>query len=75
MGFKAEGPGHPEVQLAINELFEMGKEEGFKIGTVAANSAGVRKVFESGACYIGITGTSVISNALEQVVSETIKVN
>ena len=73
MGFKAEGAGHPEVQQAINELFRIGKEEGFKIGTVAANSTGVAKGFEMGSCYIGITGTSVISQALEQVVNETMK--
>ncbi|MBT2658416.1 hypothetical protein J7E81_24860 [Bacillus sp. ISL-18] len=70
MGFKAEGAGHPDVQEAIHELFRIGKEEGYKIGTVAANSTGVIKGFESGACYIGITATSVISNALEQVINE-----
>ena len=73
MGFKAEGPGHPKVQQAIHELFRIGKEEGYKIGTVAGNSTGVIKGFESGACYIGITGTSVISNALEQVVNDAMK--
>lgn len=71
MGYKAEGANHPEVQQIIHELFRIAKDQKFKIGTVAANSKGAAKGFEMGASYIGITGTSVISQALVQVVDET----
>lgn len=71
MGYKAEGAQHPEVQRVIQDLYMMAHENGFKIGTVAANASGAVKGFEMGACYIGITGTSVISNAFDQLINET----
>jgi 4-hydroxy-2-oxoheptanedioate aldolase len=70
MGYKAEGAQHPEVQRLISELYRTGQENGFAIGTVAANASGAEKGFEMGACYIGLTGTSVISNAFSQIVKE-----
>ena len=73
MGYRAEGAQHPEVQKAIQGLFRIGEEHGFKIGTVAANASGVAKGFEMGACYIGLTGTSVITHAFDQIVKETMK--
>jgi len=75
MGYKAEGAQHPEVQQVIQELYKIGKEYGFKIGTVAANAQGALKGFELGASYIGITGTSVIMQALDQIVNETMKMD
>jgi 4-hydroxy-2-oxoheptanedioate aldolase len=71
MGFKAELANHPEVKQSIHELFRIANENGFKVGTVAANSAGAANSFKMGACYVGITGHSVIINAFDQVVNET----
>jgi 4-hydroxy-2-oxoheptanedioate aldolase len=68
MGYKSEGPKHPEVQKVVSKLYREAAEENVIIGTVAADSAGAEKAFEKGANYVGIVAISVILKSLEQVV-------
>ncbi|WP_408008289.1 HpcH/HpaI aldolase family protein [Pseudalkalibacillus sp. A8] len=71
MGYKSEGPKHPEVQKVVSDLYRKAAEENFKIGTVASDSTGAQRAFLKGASYVGVVAISVILKSLEQVVDAT----
>ncbi len=68
MGYKSEGPKHPNVQKVVNDLYRKAAEERLKIGTVAASASGAQHAFKKGADYVGIVAISTILRSFEQVV-------
>jgi 2-keto-3-deoxy-L-rhamnonate aldolase RhmA len=72
MGFKEEGPKHPEVQKVVNILYKKAKEKNIMIGTVASDSSSVQDGYERGATYVGVVAISIILKTMEKIVKENI---
>ncbi len=73
MGYAKEGPGHPEVQKAMNYVMEKCNELGVPVGTLTGNAPGVTEREEWGARYIGVGITSVLSAAFDNIVNNGAK--
>lgn len=48
MNYKEEGPKHPEVQKVVDGLYEVARENHYKIGTVAGDGESAQKAFDKG---------------------------
>ena len=68
MGYKEEGPKHPEVVKMIHDLYARAKKLGVPIGSVVGNAAGVQPAIESGATYVVAVITSVLSTSFADIV-------
>ncbi|REJ09073.1 HpcH/HpaI aldolase family protein [Halobacillus trueperi] len=73
MGYKEEGPNHPEVRRVVERIYMEAKERDIKIGTVANDATGANKAYDKGASYVGIVAITVIANALGSVLQSTNK--
>ncbi|MGY4690740.1 HpcH/HpaI aldolase family protein [Salibacterium sp. K-3] len=67
MGYKEEGPAHPEVQQVIRGLYEKGRKLGVKIGTIAGSREGVQQAHHDGASFVSVVMTVVMKKALNDV--------
>ncbi|MGG1686813.1 HpcH/HpaI aldolase family protein [Pseudalkalibacillus sp. NRS-1564] len=70
MNYKEEGPKHPEVQKVVDDLYEIARENHYKIGTVAGDAESAQKAFDKGADYVGIIAVSVMLDAFKNVSKE-----
>lgn len=69
MGYKEDGPKHPEVQKAINGLYEKAKAMNVPVGTIAGGAATVSKVMDKGVLYVATVITSLLSATFAEVVN------
>lgn len=68
MGYKEEGPKHPDVQKVIKELYEKANKLGVRIGTLAGNSAAIPQVVNNGANYVLTVINSFLNDAFKETV-------
>ncbi|MCM3716111.1 aldolase/citrate lyase family protein [Alkalihalobacillus oceani] len=69
LGYKEEGFNHPEVQKKINQVYEKGKELQSIVGTIATTKNEVQKAVEKGNLFIAVVATTVIKNAISDILS------
>ncbi len=67
MGYKAEGPGHPEVRGVIEELFRKGRDQGIIMGSLATDAEDMKKWAELGARYIATMASGLISAKFKEI--------
>ena len=70
MGYKAEGPGHPEVQRVIKELFRKGREKGILMGTLASGTDDLARCRGEGISY----AVTVVSGQISAQFKDMMKV-
>lgn len=69
MGYAKEGPNHPEVQKAMNDVLRKCRDKGMPVGTLTGNAQGVEDRLAWGAQYISVGITSLFSSAFENIVN------
>lgn len=69
MGYKEAGAEHPEVQKAINQLYEIARQKNVPLGTIASSAEGVSQELQKGTAFIPVVTTSVLMSAFSNVVS------
>ncbi len=67
MGYKAEGPGHPEVQRVIKELFRKGREMGVIMGTLATGTDDLARCKHEGIGYAVTVASGMISAQFKEM--------
>ncbi|MCT2536121.1 aldolase/citrate lyase family protein [Aquibacillus koreensis] len=69
MGYK-EGIDHPEVNKAIDFVYEKAKENHIAVGTVANTKERIDKTFRKGALYIPVVATEVIRKGFSDLIDK-----
>ncbi len=75
MGYKDEGPKHPEVQRVINNLYERAHKKGIKIGTLASTQSAIPQVLNKGANYVVTVITALLTEAFKMNVDAIKDIN
>jgi len=77
MGYKAEGPNHPEVKAMIEDLLRRGREKGIIMGVMAGSIEDIPRCASLGAKFVTLVSSGLISAKFKEMVkvgrSETAK--
>lgn len=68
MGYKAEGPNHPEVQKVIQDLLRCGREHGVYMGIMASDIPDIGRCATNGARFITLMASGLISEKFKEMI-------
>ncbi len=67
LGYKAEGPNHPEVKKVIGELFRKGLDKGVSMGFFAGGAEEIAQCAGQGARYIATMSSGLIASKFKEI--------
>lgn len=68
MGYKAEGPNHPEVKKTIEELLRRGAAKGITMGVMANGIEDISRCADLGAKFVTLVASGLISAKFKEMV-------
>lgn len=68
MGYKAEGPNHPEVKAVIEDLLRRGKEKDVTMGVMASSIDDIGRCNSLGANFVTLVASGLISAKFKEMV-------
>lgn len=68
MGYKAEGPGHPDVKAVIEDLLRRGKEKGIVMGVMASSIEDIPRCASLGARFITLVASGLFAAKCKEMV-------
>ena len=68
MGYKAEGPSHPEVRAVIEELIRRGREKGVLMGFMASGIDDIGRCEDLGVRYVTQVASALIMAKFKEMV-------
>jgi len=68
MGYKAEGPGHPEVKSVIEDVIRRGVEKGVTMGVMASSIEDIPRCAQMGAKVVTLVASGLINAKFKEMV-------
>ena len=68
MGYKAEGPSHPEVRAVIEDLIRRGREKGVLMGFMASGIDDIGRCEDLGVRYVTQVASALIMAKFKEMV-------